>query len=145
MVSTGSTAGVRTWPNPTGTSIGGNHRSHWAISPAAYAVRDAGSGGRVHRPQLGHPRREHPDRAGPADPLGDHRRRHPRIRLQQLTDPRLDLVDDRTRRRPFIFRRLVRGQRRLHRVLDDPQHPGDRLDRQTLRSMQPTNLCPILH
>src|SRR5689334_8143635 len=26
--------------------IGGNHKSHWAISPAAYAVRDAGSGGR---------------------------------------------------------------------------------------------------
>ena len=25
---------------------GGNQKSHWAISPAAYAVRDAGSGGR---------------------------------------------------------------------------------------------------
>jgi hypothetical protein len=25
---------------------GGNHRSHWAISPGSYAVRDAGSGGR---------------------------------------------------------------------------------------------------
>jgi hypothetical protein len=26
--------------------MAGNHRSHWATSPAAYAVRDAGSGGR---------------------------------------------------------------------------------------------------
>ena len=46
MVSTGNNAGLRVCPNPTGNSIGGNHRSHWAISPAAYAVRDAGSGGR---------------------------------------------------------------------------------------------------
>jgi hypothetical protein len=46
MVSTGSCAGRRTWPQPTGSMTGGNHRSHWAISPAAYAVRLAGSGGR---------------------------------------------------------------------------------------------------
>ena len=37
----------------------------------------------------------------PADPLGDHRRRHRRIRLQQLPDPRLDRVHDRPRRRPL--------------------------------------------
>jgi hypothetical protein len=46
MVNTGSRVGVRVWPNPTGSSIGGNHRSCWAISPATYWVRDAGSGGR---------------------------------------------------------------------------------------------------
>src|SRR5437879_4653658 len=46
MVSTGNWAGVRDCPYPTGSVIGGNHRSHWAISPAAYAVREAGSGGR---------------------------------------------------------------------------------------------------
>jgi len=46
MVSTGSCAGRRTCPHPTGSMTGGNHKSHWAISPAAYAVRDAGSGGR---------------------------------------------------------------------------------------------------
>jgi hypothetical protein len=46
MVSTGSCAGLRLCPNPTGRVIGGNHRSHWAISPAAYTVRAAGSGGR---------------------------------------------------------------------------------------------------
>jgi hypothetical protein len=37
---------VRTWPNPTGSEMSGNHRSHWATSPAAYAVLEAGSGGR---------------------------------------------------------------------------------------------------
>ena len=46
MVSTGTDAGLRLCPNPTANSIGGNHKSHWAISPAAYAVREAGSGGR---------------------------------------------------------------------------------------------------
>ena len=46
MVSTGSCAGRRTCPQPTGSLTGGNQKSHWAISPAAYAVRHAGSGGR---------------------------------------------------------------------------------------------------
>ncbi len=46
MVSTGSCAGLRTSPQPAGMVTGGNQKSHWAISPAAYAVRDAGSGGR---------------------------------------------------------------------------------------------------
>ena len=46
IVSTGNCAAVRTCPNPHETVTGGNHKSHWAISPAAYAVRDAGSGGR---------------------------------------------------------------------------------------------------
>ena len=46
MVNTGNCLGPRTCPNPTGTSIGGNQKSHWATSPATYAVRDAGSGGR---------------------------------------------------------------------------------------------------
>src|ERR687883_838895 len=46
MVSTGSCVGLRSCPNPTANSIGGNHKSHCAISPATYAVRDAGSGGR---------------------------------------------------------------------------------------------------
>ena len=46
IVSTGSCFAVRSCPNPAGTCTGGNQKSHWAISPAAYAVRDAGSGGR---------------------------------------------------------------------------------------------------
>ena len=37
---------MRTCPNPTGTLPSGNQKSSCAISPAAYAVRDAGSGGR---------------------------------------------------------------------------------------------------
>ena len=46
IVSTGSCFAGRTCPNPTGTCVGGNRKSHCAISPAAYNVRDAGSGGR---------------------------------------------------------------------------------------------------
>ena len=46
MVSTGSCVAVRTWPNPTGNSMSGNQKSCWAISPATYWVRPAGSGGR---------------------------------------------------------------------------------------------------
>jgi len=46
IVSTGSCAGRRVCPYPTGRVIGGNHRSHCAISPAAYVVRETGSGGR---------------------------------------------------------------------------------------------------
>jgi hypothetical protein len=46
IVSTGSCLAVRTCPNPTGTCTSGNQKSHCASSPAAYAVRDAGSGGR---------------------------------------------------------------------------------------------------
>ena len=46
IVSTGNCLAVRDCPNPTGSVTGGNQKSCWAISPAAYAVRDAGSGGR---------------------------------------------------------------------------------------------------
>ncbi len=34
MVNTGSWAAVRACPNPTGTSMSGNQKSHCAISPA---------------------------------------------------------------------------------------------------------------
>lgn len=37
----------------------------------------------------------------------NHRRRHRRIGLQQLPDPRLNRINDRTLRCPFIFRLLV--------------------------------------
>ena len=46
IVRTGSRFAVRTCPDPTGSSISGNQKSHCAISPAAYAVRLAGSGGK---------------------------------------------------------------------------------------------------
>jgi len=46
IVSTGSCFAARACPNPTGSSIGGNQKSCWAISPARYTVRLAGSGGR---------------------------------------------------------------------------------------------------
>jgi hypothetical protein len=46
MVSTGSCTGRRTCPHPTGTITGVNQKSDCAISPAAWAVRLAGSAGR---------------------------------------------------------------------------------------------------
>ena len=46
IVNTGSSFAVRDCPKPTGTTTSGNQKSHWAISPAAYTVRPAGSGGR---------------------------------------------------------------------------------------------------
>jgi hypothetical protein len=70
--------------------------------------------------------------------------RHRWIGLQQLPDPRLHLINNRTLQRPLIFRWFLFGQRVLDGVLRYPQHPGDRLDRQPLRPIQPTNLCPIL-
>src|SRR5262249_25442560 len=41
--------GLRTCPHPTGTMTGGNHRSHWAISPPSYAVPLPGSRGKYPR------------------------------------------------------------------------------------------------
>ena len=136
---------VRTWPYPTGTSTSGNQKSHWAISPATYVVRDAGSGGRYTGRNSAHPLAERPDRIRPIDPLGDHRRRHPRIRRQQLPNPRFDLIDHRPGRRTLILRRPIRGQRRLHRVPRNPQHPRDLRNRQPLRPTQPPDLRPVLH
>ena len=46
MVNTGNCLAVRVCPNPTGSSMSGNQKSHWAISPATSLVRLAGSGGR---------------------------------------------------------------------------------------------------
>ena len=65
------------------------------------------------------------DRAGPSDPLGDHRRRHRRIGRQQRPDARLHLADRRRRRSPLILRRTIIGQRTGHRVTRDAQLPCD--------------------
>jgi hypothetical protein len=89
----------------------------------------------IDRPQLGHPRLEHGHRPGPADPLGDHRGRHRRERLQQLPDPRLDLIDDRRLPDPLVLRWPVGLQRRPHGVPGDAQHPGDLLDRDAFGPM----------
>src|SRR6266487_1902132 len=72
-----------------------------------------------------------------------------RIRRQihrpQLPDPRLEPVGHRPLRRPLIPRRAITGQRRLHRVPRDPQHPGDLQDRHLPGPAQPPDLSPILH
>jgi hypothetical protein len=65
--------------------------------------------------------------------------------LQQFPDPWLDLINDRTPLCSSIIRTRLASQRRPDRVLRDPQYPGDHLDRQPLRPMQPANLSPIFH
>jgi len=102
-------------------------------------------GRQVCRAQLSDPLLEHRDPTGPADPLGDHRRRHPRVELELLADLRLDRVHDRPGRLALVLRRGIRRDRRAHGVPRDAHLAGDRLDRQTLRPMQPADLGPILH
>ena len=77
-------------PEPDRQRDVGNQKSHCAISPAAYAVRLAGSGGRYAGRSSATRPDSTPDRPVPADPLRDHRRRHRRIRRQQLPELRLD-------------------------------------------------------
>ena len=93
---------VRVCPNPTGTSI---------VGEPQIALRDLP--GHIARARRRIRRQIRPGAAratrslntviprGPADPLRDHRRRHRRIRPQQLPDPRLDLIHDRPRRPPL--------------------------------------------
>ena len=97
------------------------------------------------RAQLAHPVAQHPDRVRPADPLGDHRRRHRRKLPQQLQHRRFHRVDDRPRRRPLIARRTLSPQRCPHRVARQTEAAGDRLDPHPLRPMQPTDLSPLVH
>jgi xanthine dehydrogenase YagR molybdenum-binding subunit len=99
----------------------------------------------IDRPQLRNAFLEHRQPARPADPLGDHRRWHRRIGLQQLPDPRLDLVHDRPSRSTLVLRRRIRRQRRAHGVARDAQHSSDHLDRQPLRSIKTADLGPVLH
>ena len=99
----------------------------------------------IDRPQLSHPCAQGADRIPPLQPFGDNRGRHRRAGLQQLPDPRLHRIHNRASRPSPIGRRLVGGQRLLHRVLRTPQHPRDHLNRHPLRPMQPADLRPILH
>ena len=99
----------------------------------------------IGRAQLGHPVAQHRHPPRPADPLGDHRRRHVRRHRQQPADRRLERVHRRTRPLPHIPRRRLGPQRRPHRVPGDPQMPDDRLDGHPLGPMQPPDLCPLLH
>jgi hypothetical protein len=97
------------------------------------------------RPQLPHPILEHRQRAGPADPLGDHRGRHRRSRSQQLPDVWLGRAHDRPTSHPLVARRPLGRQGSLDGVLGAAPSPGDLLDRHPLGPMQPADLRPVLH
>ena len=132
----------RTRPAP---DIGGNQKSHWAISPATYAVRDAGSGGRYTGRNSATRSRQRPDRPRPADPLGDHRRRHRRHTPAATPGSAARPIHHRPRRPALIPRRPPDAQRRPHRVPRHAKHPRDLLDRHPLRPMQTPDLRPVLH
>lgn len=99
----------------------------------------------VQRPQLRDPAAERADRVRPAaDPFGDHRRRHPRIRRQQLPDPRLKPIHQRPpgARRYFggpslasaastVFLEIL-----ITRAISEIGMPS--------RPPQPADLCPVL-
>ena len=99
----------------------------------------------IGRPQLGHPLAQHRDPPGPADPLGDHRRRHVRRHRQQPTDGRLELVHRRPRPLALVVRRRIGTQRRPHRVASHTEPADDRLHAHPLSQVQPSDLCPLLH
>ena len=99
----------------------------------------------VQRPQLRDPLPQHRDRPSPADPLRDHRRRHRRAQRQLIPDRGLGGIGDRPFRRTLISRHFPGPQRTPHRVLRDPQLPGDRLDPKALRPVQPPDLSPLIH
>ena len=100
---------------------------------------------RILRPQQRDPFTEPRRRAGPADPLGQHRRRHRREPCQQHSNARLDHVERRPRRRPAIPRRRLRPQRPRHRLSGQPEPRRDSPRRQTLRKVKMTDLRPLLH
>lgn len=60
----------------------------------------------VLRPDPSHVLPEPRRRPGPPNPLGEHRRRQPRIVLQQSPDLRFHRLDSGLLRRPFILRRI---------------------------------------
>lgn len=65
------------------------------------------------------------------------------IRVRQLSWR--PSIHHRPRRRPHIPRRLMAGQRLLHRVPRDTEPTSDRPDRHPLSPVQPMDLRPILH
>ena len=100
-------------------------------------------GGQVLRADRPDPLPEPGDRAGPPDPLGDHRRRHRGIGRQQRPNPRLHLVDRRRRRGPLVLRRTITGHRTGHRVSRDAQLPRDSPLRQPLAAVKMPDQGPV--
>src|SRR5829696_5017219 len=144
MVSTGSCAAVRICPNPTGNLIGGNQKSHCAISPAKYVVRDDGYGGRYTgrssatralkvRIEHGHSIRSAMTVAGILGQACSS------SRIRGSTPSTTDPVDR---------RRYADGPSAANAAFTVFfEHPTtrDHLDRHPFRPMQPADLSPILH
>lgn len=99
----------------------------------------------VLRPDPSHVLPEPRRRPGPPNPLGEHRRRQPRIVLQQSPDLRFHRLDSGLLRRRFILRRINSPDRFRDRVPRNTQPASNRSHRLTLSQMQPPNKRPILH
>jgi hypothetical protein len=93
------------------------------------------------------PGRQRADRIRPADPLTNHCCRHPRKGPQQLTDPRLELIHNRSAQPPPIRRRPIASQRRLHReqpikrAISEIDTPSDRRSRRISAQSSTINTC----
>ena len=72
-------------------------------------------------------------------------RLNPRISRQLVADPVLERIELRSHRCARIPRRLPGRQRPPDRLAMQPRPPADLPDRQLLDSMQPSDLCPLLH
>jgi hypothetical protein len=83
----------------------------------------------IRRTQIRHPLLQHRDPARPTNPPGDHRRGHPRIQLQLLTDLRLDRIHDRPGSLAPVLRRGIEVIARAHCVPRNTDQPDNRLDR----------------
>jgi hypothetical protein len=90
-----------------------------------------------------HPLPEPRHRPRPADPLGDHGRRHLRIHRQQRPNPGLGRTDRRFHRRPLIPWWPIAGQRCSDRLAGHAQPLGNRSLRQRLAVMQVPDQRPV--
>jgi hypothetical protein len=144
ITSTGSRDANLVWPNPTGTSMSGNHRSHWATSqpPTPSATPDpvADRPGAAQPPgpaALGstaasRSAQRSPWPASSATPPatpGSAARPHPRPTPAPAADTAAAHQQP-APASPCSWR---------------PHHPGDLLDRHPLGPTQPADLRPVLH
>ena len=132
-----TTHNLSAWPNPTGISTSGCHRSHCASSPGTIARALTRIRRHEQRAQLRHPIAQDRDPTLPADPLRDHRRRHRRELAPTTRGSRGSTASTAEPvRRPLIARRLIATQRVAHRV---PRRP--RADAAIALMLNPSARC----
>jgi hypothetical protein len=140
MTSAGSNAVV---PSSSRIRFGGNHRSHCAASPAPRTTGPPDQADDA-RAAAGAHYRGPRDRALPADPFSDHRRRHLWILRQDRPHPSLERRERRRDRSALILRWPIRSHRPIARRPADTQLPRDLSPRNPVRD-KPPDQRPVLH